>query len=190
MESTSQMVPFADNLALNKRSRSDIVYFDFDLFWESLLFVLFINHMFLWFLYKFSIVCRWHQNMGGNRMFWRPPRRYRQVVWSIENKTTFNPSKCNVLSVTLQRNMPSFYWHNLNEILIDYVASHNDLGVIMTNRFLWGTHCTLLLIRNEDVSLLIGARRENSFHCKINLRTLLSHFVRSPFDTTTHYKTH
>ena len=59
-------------------------------------------------------------------------------AWSIKNKMTFHPSKCKVLSVTLQRNvldnLPfNIFCYNLNNVIIDYVPSHTDLGVVLNS---------------------------------------------------------
>ena len=65
--------------------------------------------------------------------------------WSVKNKMTFHPSKCVVLPVTLknvQYILPfdRFAYHLNNEIL-DYKDSQKDLGINVTTRLLWTSHC-------------------------------------------------
>ena len=73
----------------------------------------------------------------------------RLLVWSIDNKMTFHPSKCKALSVTTQKNvldnLPFYtFWYNLGHIDIGYVPSHRDLGEEVTSKLLWGDHCNQL----------------------------------------------
>ena len=58
----------------------------------------------------------------------------------------FHPSKCKVLSVTMNKNildiLPfNIFRYNLNNDDIDYVPSHKDLGVMPTSKLLWAEHC-------------------------------------------------
>ena len=71
-------------------------------------------------------------------------------AWSIENRMTFHPSKCKVLSVTMQRNildnLPfNVYWYHLNTDIIEYVTEHTDLEVILTPKLLFAEHCNNLV---------------------------------------------
>ena len=250
---TTQMIPFTDNLALalNNKSKSDIVYFDFAKAFDSvshdlilhklkhlygidglmlrfvksylqdrrqqvviggavsstlpvqsgvpqgsilgpLLFVLFINDMFSCASKDTNIAL-----YADDTKIWRTIKCFedhyilqgdidRLFAWSILNKMTFHPSKCKVLSVTLQRNvldnLPfNIYWYNLNEVIIDYVASHTDLGVIMTNRFLWGAHCDQLVSKASSKLGLL----KRTCHFTTNKRQKRAFYltiVRSIFD--------
>ena len=82
-------------------------------------------------------------------------------AWSIDNKMTFHPSKCKVLSVTMQKNildnLPfNIFWYQLNETLIECVNSHTDLGVILTPKLVFTEHCNSLLSKaSSKLGLLI-----------------------------------
>ena len=81
--------------------------------------------------------------------------------WSIKNKMKFHPSKCKVLSVTMNKNildlLPiNIFWYNLNNNDIEYVPSHKDLGVIQTSKLLWAEHCNQLVSNaNSKLGLLM-----------------------------------
>ena len=73
----------------------------------------------------------------------------------------FHPSKCKVLSVTINKNildiLPfNILWYNLNNDDIDYVPSHKDLGVMLTSKLLWAEHCSQLVSNaNSKLGLLV-----------------------------------
>ena len=81
--------------------------------------------------------------------------------WSIKNIMKFHPSKCKVLSVTMNKNildlLPfNIFWYNLNNDDIDYVPSHKDLGVMLTSKLLWAEHCNQLVSNaNSKLGLLM-----------------------------------
>ena len=108
-------------------------------------------------------------------------------AWSIGNKMTFHPSKTKVLSVTMQRNvfdiLPfNIFWYKLNEVMIDYVSSHTDLGVVITNRLLWGEHCNQLVSKaSSKLGLLMRTchfttdkRQKRAFYLSI-VRSIFEH---------------
>ena len=82
-------------------------------------------------------------------------------AWCIKNKMKFHPSKCKVLSVTMNMNildiLPfNIFWYNLNNDDIDYVPSHKDLGVMLTSKLLWVEHCNQLVSNaNSKLGLLM-----------------------------------
>ena len=109
-------------------------------------------------------------------------------AWSIDNKMTFHPSKCKVLSVTMQKhsldNLPfNIFWYQLNETLIEYVDSHTDLGVILTPKLVFTEHCNSLLSKaNSKLGLLIrtchfttNKLQKRAFYLAV-IRSLFEHF--------------
>ena len=107
-------------------------------------------------------------------------------VWSIENNMTFHPSKCKVLSVTLQRNvfdnMPfNIYCYMLNDVFIEHVTSHIDLGVNINSKLLWGSHCDSLVTKaSSKLGLLM--RTCHFTMDKRQKRSLYLTLVRSIFE--------
>ena len=108
-------------------------------------------------------------------------------AWSVENRMTFHPSKCKVLSVTMQRNvldnLPfNIYWYNLNNVMIDYVSSHKDLGVMVTSKLLWSAHCDkLVATASSKLGLLkrtchftTNKRQKRAFYLSI-VRSIFEH---------------
>ena len=158
-----------------------------------LLFVIFINDMFSCISEGTNIAL-----YADDTKIWRSIEQYddhfvlqndidRLFAWSIENKMTFHPSKCKVLSVTMQRNildnLPfNIYWYNLNNVMIDYVPSHKDLGLIVTNKLLWGAHCDKLVTSaSSKLGLLmrtchftINKRQKRAFYLSI-VRSIFEH---------------
>lgn len=107
--------------------------------------------------------------------------------WSVENRMTFHPGKCKVLPVTLQRNildnLPfNIFWYELNGTIIDYVTSHTDLGVNVNTRSTWGPHCdtlvakatTKLAILKRTCHFTTNQRQKRAFYLAI-VRSLLEH---------------
>ena len=123
-----------------------------------LLFVLFINDMFECISEGTQIAL-----YADDTKIWREISCYedhitlqgdidRLLSWSIQNRMTFHPSKCKVLSVTMQRNvldnLPfNIYLYNLNNVVIDYVDSHVDLGLTVSGRLLWNLQCDKLVTK-------------------------------------------
>ena len=66
------------------------------------------------------------------------------VAWSSANKMRFHPSKCKVLTVTLQRNNPVNFTYNMSGEPLQVVESEKDLGVHITSNLSWTKHCTYL----------------------------------------------
>ena len=121
-----------------------------------LLFVLFINDIFSC-ISKGTMIALY----VDDTKIWREINSYEDhfvlqsdinslYAWSIENRMTFHPSKCKVLSVTMQRNildnLPfNVYWYHLNTNIIEYATEHTDLGVILTLKLLFAEHCNNLV---------------------------------------------
>ena len=250
---TTQMIPFTNDLALalNNKSRSDIVYFDFAKAFDSvshdlilhklknlyhidgfmlrfissylkgrqqqvvvggsvssklpvlsgvpqgsilgpLLFVIFINDIFTCISEGTNIALYaddakiWRQINSYNDHFILQSDIDRLHKWSVENKMTFHPSKCKVLSVTMQRNvldnLPfNTFWYHLNNVDIDYAPSHTDLGVVLNTKLLFNDHCNQLVSRaSSKLGLLI---RTCHFTCnRRQKRTFYLAIVRSMFE--------
>ena len=117
---------------------------------------------------------------------------YSLYAWSIENRMTFHPSKCKVLSVTMQRNildnLPfNVYWYHLNTNIIEYVTEHTDLGVILTPKLLFADHCNNLVSKaRSKLGLLIrtchfttNKRQKRAFYLAVirSIRTLFNNLV-------------
>ena len=68
--------------------------------------------------------------------------------WSVVNKMNFHPGKCKVLAVTNKRltyELPFYeYFYNLNGVILDYVDTEKDLGVIINGKLNWNTQCMAL----------------------------------------------
>ena len=107
--------------------------------------------------------------------------------WSINNKMSFHPSKCKVLSITLQRNildnLPfNIHLYELNHKVIDYVMSQIDLGVEINFKLLWGSHCQSLVNKaNSNLGLLkrtchftTNRRQKRAFYLAI-VRSIFEH---------------
>ena len=73
----------------------------------------------------------------------------------------FHPSRCKVLSVTMNKNILNIlpfniFWYNLNNDDINYVHSHKDLGVMLKSKLLWAEHCNQLVSNaNSKLALLM-----------------------------------
>ena len=123
-------------------------------------------------------------------------------AWSIENKMTFHPSKCKVLSVTMQRNildnLPfNVYWYHLNTNIIEYVTEHTDLGVILTPKLLFAEHCNNLASKaRSKLGLLIrtchfttNKRQKRAFYLAV-IRSIFEHcsIIWYPYGCTQYSK--
>ena len=81
--------------------------------------------------------------------------------WSIINKMKFHHSKCKVLSVSNQRNilhnLPfTIFQYKLGDKYIEYVNSHNDLGVSVNEKLTWTEQCNKLISQaNSKLGLLM-----------------------------------
>ena len=157
-----------------------------------LLFVIFINDIFTCISEGTNIALYaddtkiWRQINSYNDHFILQSDIDRLHKWSVENKMTFHPSKCKVLSVTMQRNvldnLPfNTFWYHLNNVDIDYAPSNTDLGVVLNTKLLFNDHCNQLVSRaNSKLGLLI---RTCHFTCnKRQKRTFYLAIVRSMFE--------
>ena len=99
----------------------------------------------------------------------------------------FHPSKCKALSISKKRNvfdnLPfNIFIYELNGILIDYVETHKDLGVIVDSKLNWGPQYDKLLsnsisklgILKRTCYFTTDARQKRAFYLAI-VRSLFEH---------------
>ena len=157
-----------------------------------LLFVLFINDIFSC-ISKGTMIALY----ADDTKIWREINSYDDhfvlqsdinslYAWSIENRMTFHPSKCKVLSVTMQinilDNLPfNVYWYHLNTNIIEYVTEHTDLGVILTPKLLFAEHCNNLVSKARSKLGLIrtchfttNKRQKRAFYLAV-IRSIFEH---------------
>ena len=114
-----------------------------------LLFVLFINDMFLCVSKVTNIALYaddtkiWHRIESFKDHHCLQDDIKNLFDWSTRNKMVFHPSKCRALSISKKRNVFDnlpfhIFIYELNGILIDYVETHKDLGVIVDSKLNWG----------------------------------------------------
>ena len=151
-----------------------------------LLFVLFINDMFSC-LSNGSHIALY----ADNTKIWREIKCFsghfvlqndieKLLRRSLENKMRFYPSKCKVLTFTLQRNvldnLPFNHYHYmLGESFIEYEESQRDLGVIIHSKLLWASNANnLTSIARSKLGLLTrtchfttNKRQKRSFYLTI-----------------------
>ena len=158
-----------------------------------LLFVLFINDMFSCISEGTDIALYaddtkiWRDICSYNDHFILQNDINNLYKWSIENRMTFHPKKCKVLSVTLQRNvldnLPfNTFLYNLNNTIVDYVSSQTDLGVNINTRLTWGAHCDATVAKaTSNLALLkrtchfaTDQRQKRSFYLSV-VRALFEH---------------
>ena len=79
--------------------------------------------------------------------------------WSVANKMNFHSDKCKVLPITnkcLNHVLP-FYDHiyELNGLLLEYVQTEKDLGVVTNRQLTWNSHCEMLVLKaNKQFGML------------------------------------
>ena len=107
--------------------------------------------------------------------------------WSLDNKMCFHPKKCKVLPV---HNRPSpflgifpniqFYYY-LGDSMLNFVETERDLGVDMTNNFIFNDQCSRLLAKaNQQFGI---TKRTCSFVNDVRRkRTLYLALIRSQFE--------
>ncbi len=158
-----------------------------------LLFILFINDMFLRISEGTNIALYaddtkiWREISSSNDQYILQNDIDNLHKWSIENKMKFHSGKCKVLPVTLQRNvldnLPfNIFFYELDGIIVDDVCSHTDLGVIINCRSNWGAHCdnlaakasTNLAILKRTCHFTSNQRQKRSFYLAV-VRSLLEH---------------
>ena len=105
--------------------------------------------------------------------------------WSVENKMTFHPNKCKVLSVSHQNEelvLPfDRFPYCLGNECLDYVNSQKDLGVLMNCRLNWTEQC-VGLISKANMMLNLVRRTCHFTRSKEQKRTLYLTLVRSQFE--------
>ena len=101
--------------------------------------------------------------------------------WAIKNKMKFHPSKCKVLSVSLERPSQLPHIYSLAAIPLDYVDSEKDLGVWMSPKLNWNMQCDRIY---SDACQKLGVVRRSG-HIVIDYkrrRALYLSLVRSLFE--------
>ena len=158
-----------------------------------LLFVLFINDMFLC-VSKVTNIALY----ADDTKIWRRIESFTDhhclqddiknlFDWSTRNKMVFHPSKCKALSISKKRNvfdnLPfNIFIYELNGILIDYVETHKDLGVIVDSKLNWGPQYDNLLsnsisklgILKRTCHFTTDTRQKRAFYLAI-VRSLFEH---------------
>ena len=158
-----------------------------------LLFVLFINDMFLC-VSKVTNIALY----ADDTKIWRRIESFKDhhclqddiknlFDWSTRNKMVFHPSKCKALSISKKRNvfdnLPfNIFIYELNGILIDYVETHKDLGVIVDSKLNWGPQYDNLLsnsisklgILKRTCHFTTDTRQKRAFYLAI-VRSLFEH---------------
>ena len=107
-------------------------------------------------------------------------------TWSISNKMKFHPSKSKALSVTNQRSILNhlpctIFNYKLGPNFIDYVNSQVDLGVTITTKLLWNSHCDKLA-KNASSKLALLMRSCHFTIDKKQKRAFYLTVVRSIFE--------
>ena len=101
--------------------------------------------------------------------------------WAIKNKMKFHPSKCKVLSVSLERPSQLPHIYSLAAIPLDYVDSEKDLEVWMSPKLNWNMQCDRIY---SDACQKLGVVRRSG-HIVIDYkrrRALYLSLVRSLFE--------
>ena len=105
--------------------------------------------------------------------------------WSIDNKMKFHPDKCKALRVTNKRLsfiLPFYeFYYSLNGVLLDYIESEKDLGVIINGKLNWNPHC-LTLARKANQRLGFVRRTCSFVLSSAQRRVLYLSLVRSIFE--------
>ena len=107
--------------------------------------------------------------------------------WAILNKMRFHPEKCKVLSVCksdppLLGILPFIqFTYNLDGIPLDYVDEQKDLGVLLTKRMNWTSHCDKLY---SKACQILGLTRRTCYFVndEKRKRSLYLALVRSQFE--------
>ena len=107
--------------------------------------------------------------------------------WSIENRISFNSSKCKALIVTNKNEyflyaLPLVKFHyKLGDSIIEYTNSEKDLGVIVNSKLHWKEHIDMLI---SKASARLGLVKRSSFFVNNvkRRRVLYLAMIRSLFD--------
>ena len=70
--------------------------------------------------------------------------------WSCINKTSFNASKCKVLTVTRKLNPVNFEYH-LGDKLLAPVKKGKALGIVITNNLTWDHHILAVVSKANKI---------------------------------------
>ena len=90
------------------------------------------------------------------------------LAWSNTWKMHFNPSKCQVMSVTRQRKRLPFVYR-LGEVVLPCVASFTYLGVVISSDLRWNLHTDMVTAKATRTLNLI---RRNLYRCPQNIKSL------------------
>ncbi len=71
-------------------------------------------------------------------------------AWSKTWRMHFNPSKCQIMSVTRQRKKLPFVY-KLGDAVLPYVVSFNYLGVVVASDLRWNLHSLQMRLRPRPV---------------------------------------
>ena len=61
--------------------------------------------------------------------------------WAIKNDMKFHLTKCKVLPISLRPPIPPLFTYNLGNSPLEYADIEKDLGVYITPRLTWNSHC-------------------------------------------------
>ena len=158
-----------------------------------LLFVLFINDMFLCITDETNIAL-----YADDTKIWRRINSFNDhhllqndiknlFDWSVKNQMVFHPSKCKALSISKKRNifdnLPfNVFIYEMNGTLIDYVEAQRDLGVMVDSKLNWNSQYSMVLsnsisklgILKRTCHFTTDARQKRSFYIAI-VRSLFEH---------------
>ena len=90
------------------------------------------------------------------------------LAWSNTWKMHFNPSKCQVMSVTRQRKRLPFVYR-LGEVVLPCVTSFTYLGVVISSDLRWNLHTDMVTAKATRTLNLI---RRNLYRCPQNIKSL------------------
>ena len=105
--------------------------------------------------------------------------------WSFENKMTFHPNKCKVLTVSPREEVPILPYDRfpycMGSDCLDYVNTQKDLGVYMNCKLNWTEHCNTLISKATNMLNLV--KRTCHFTNSVDQkRVLYLALVRSQFE--------
>ena len=105
--------------------------------------------------------------------------------WSDVNKMNFHPDKCKVVAVTNKRltyELPFYeHFYCLNGVILDYVDTETDLGVLINGKLNWNAQC-FALARKANQRLGFVRRTCNFIMSTEQRRILYISLVRSIFE--------
>ena len=109
----------------------------------------------------------------------------RLFEWSMINKMHFHPDKCKVVPITnksMVYHLPFYeHWYTTNGKILDYERSEKDLGVVISSKLSWKSHCEALV---QKANNQLGLVRRTCYFIKDTKqrRALYMSLVRSIFE--------